>query len=1101
MKNFLISLGVRPKIGSIPHVLFGVSTLSVLLFYADIIHAEKKPHPSNVLEVQQQKEITGKVVDTDGEPLLGVNISVKGATIGTVTDLNGNFTLTVPQGALLEISYIGYYTEVIEVDNRNSYAIEMREDTHSLEEVVVVGYQSKERKNLTGSVATVDTKMLENRPAARGTDLLQGVSPGLIISRNNPGRVGGGGVGIEIQGVSARSGSDVLVVIDGVPQPLGSVDAINTVNPNDIENISILKDGEAVVYGSRASSGVIVITTKTGKQNRVDASYTASFKSPSIYTKKANVIDTYLMMDKAWTMSGVDNILGYPSVINYIKDNNLTFNDIKNNDYKHVVSGSAPFPDTPFLVFSHHDWFKMMYGTAITHNYDVTASGSSEKASYYTSVGYIDEGSMLNYGENSNKTIFARAKLDYRFNKWITVGSNINIRYTRIIEPMDIAGLEGAIAGRSTWDVPYTPEGRYCSWGGPPNPIGLAQERGDHIQQRYMLSAQFFADITPIENLKIRAAGQKSYDGIRARATLGWFDTYYWNEGYAYPSLGNRDADSYTYYGNNFDQALNVTISADYKNTFLKDHAVRAFVAFTHEETQYDHMYAEAHDLAYTGLNTINLGNPIKNRIGDSQLSEVVLRGLLGNVGYTYKDKYTIEGYFRRDGSSRFAPGHKWNNFYGVGAAYIISNESFFKKLEIENYLNYLKFRVNYGELGNQAGIGEYDFVQRLTIGQSGILFGSPSSVLKQQVATLSGFPSDTRTWQISRKLNVGVDMNLLNDRLNLVYNQYVTNTNNAFYTEEFPSLLGTTAPSINGAKIRVKGWDLGVTWRDQLKNGFSYSVSLGLSDSKTKAVKLPDNVIPDLSGNAWVEGYPLGAQFGLVYDGIMQTQEEVDAYYSQIKGGITNRLQPGDVRFKDLDGDGIIEGTLYQTDENGVPLPSSGDMVYLGDTRQHYQYYINLNAGFKGFELSVILNGVGKWNVVQNDRAGWGYPWTQVLEHAVSEPGWTPENPNAKFPRLYITDATFDNSVNGHNYTASTAPFSFVNVPWLNIKNVQLSYTLPSMWVSKLHMTRIRLFANATDLGYIINKMPKSYSPEQPFASAIAPYSRSFSVGLNIGF
>ncbi|WP_293711846.1 SusC/RagA family TonB-linked outer membrane protein [uncultured Parabacteroides sp.] len=1100
MKFFLISLGIRPRIGLILRVLFGVSTLSVLLCYADIVHAEKKPHPSEMQDVKQQKEITGKVTDVEGEPLVGVNVSVRGTTIGTITDIEGFFSLQVTKGAVLVISYIGYLKEILEVGDPATYSITLQEDTHKLDEVVVVGYQSKERKNLTGSVATVDTKMLENRPAARGTDLLQGVAPGLIISRTNPGRVGGGGVGIEIQGVSARSGSDVLIVIDGVPQPLGSIDAINSINPNDIENISVLKDGEAVVYGSRASSGVIVITTKSGKQNRVEASYTASFKTPSIYTKKANVIDTYLLMDKAWNMSGIDNILGYPTVINYIKDNNLTFNDIKNNDYKHIVSGSAPFPDTPFLIFSHYDWFDMMYGTAITHNYDVTASGSTEKASYYTSVGYIDEGSMLRYGDNSNKTMFARVKLDYKFNNWITVGSNINLRYNNLVEPIDLGGLEGAIANRASWDIPYTPEGRYCSWGGPPNPIGLAQERGENKQQRYMMSAQFYVDITPVKNLKIRAVGQKSYDGIKARATMKWFDTYYWNESFAYPSLPNRNADTYSYYGNNFDQSLNMTVSADYKNTFLKDHAIRAFAAFTHEEFQYDRATAQARDLAYLGLSTLNLGNPVKNLVSDTQM-ENTLKGLLANVGYTYKDKYTVEGYFRRDGSSRFAPGHRWNNFYGVGAAYIITNESYFKKLKIDDYLNYLKIRVNYGELGNQAGIGNYDFVQGLIISQSNILFGSPSSVLKQQIATMSGFPSDTRTWQISRKLNVGVDVNLFDDRLNIIYNQYVTNTNNAFYTEEFPSLLGTTAPSINGAKIRAKGWDLGVTWRDEFKNGISYSVSVGLNDSKTKAIRLPDNVVPDLSGNAWVEGYPLGAQFGLVYDGIMQNQEEVDAYYSQIKGGITNRLQPGDARYRDLDGDGIIESTLYQTDENGKPLASSGDMVYLGDTRPHYQYYINLSAGYKGFEISAILNGVGKWHVVQNDRVGWGYPWTQVLEHAVSKPGWTPENPGAEYPRLFITDATFDNSVNGHNYTPSTAPYSFVNVPWLNVKNIQLAYTLPKEWVSMLHLNRIKIYANATDLGYIVNKMPKSYSPEQPFASAIAPYTRSFSIGLNVGF
>lgn len=1053
-----------------------------------------------VAVVQQKKNtVTGVVLDPTGMPVIGANIMVKGTTSGTITDMDGKFSLDVDKDATLVVSYIGFASQEIKVGNQTKLSISLKEDSEALDEILVVGYQSKERKNLTGSVAKIDSRILENRPAARGTDLLQGVSPGLIINRNNPSRVGGGGVGIEIQGISSRTGGDVLVVIDGIPQPLGSIDAINSINPNDIESISVLKDGEAVVYGSRASSGVIVITTKSGKANKIEVSYTASMKAPSIYTHKANVIDTYLMMDKSWKMSGIDNVLGYPNVINYIKDNKLTYNDIKNNDFKHVVSGVAPFPDTPFLVFSDYDWFDIMYGTALTQNYDFTASGSTDKASYYTSIGYIDEGSMLNYGNNSNKTAFARLKLDYKFNKWLAIGSNINLRYQNLVEPIDIGGLEGAIAARATWDVPYTPEGKYCSWGGPRNPIAEAQERGENRQKRYMLSAQFYVDLTPINNLKIRAVGMKSLDVIKARSLMKWYDTYYWDESYAYPSLANRDADTYSYYGNNFDQSLNCTLSIDYKKIFLNNHSVRAFAAFTHEEFQYDRMSTNARNLAYTGLYTLNFGDPLKFLASDDQ-NENVLNGWLANVGYTYKDKYTIEGYFRRDGSSRFAEEHKWSNFYGIGGAYTVTNENYFRRLNIEEYLNYLKIRVNYGELGNQAGLGNYDFVQGLDLSTSNILLGLPSSPIKQQIAVLSGFPSDTRTWQVSRKLNLGTDITMFKDRLDVVFNYFITNTNNAFYTQEYPALLGTTAPNVNGAKIRLKGWDLGVTWKDGFENGFNYSVSVGISDSNTKAIKLPDNVIPSLNSGDWVEGYPLGAQFGLVYDGIMQNQEEVDAYYEKIHGGITNRLAPGDVRFKDLDGDGVIENTLYQTDANGKPLQSAGDMVYLGDTRQHYQYYINLSAGYKGFEFSAILNGVGKWKVVQNDRVNMGLPWTQIYEHVVSEPGWTPENP-VEFPRLYITDATFDNSVNGHNFTPSTAPFSLVNVPWLGVKNVQLSYTLPESVVKKINLSKIKIFANATDLGYVINKMPKSYSPEQPFVSAIAPYARTFSLGLNVGF
>ncbi len=1068
-----------------------------------VIHSDGKSRISTVSG--QDGPIAGNVTDVSGQPLPGVSIVIKGTTTGIITDFDGNFVLSnVEADAVLVFSFVGMKTQEIIVANQSSFNIVMEEDAINIAEIVALGYQSKERKNLTGAVTTVTAEQLEDRPTARTADLLQGVAPGLIVNRGNPGRLGGGSISIQVQGTVARQNTDVLVVIDGVPQPPGAVDAINSINPNDVESINILKDGEAVVYGSRASAGVIVITTKSGKKNQIKASVTKTFTKPSIYPKKANVIDMYLLQDKAWELNGDAPFFGFSNVINYIKDNNLTFDDIKNNDYKHVISGVTPWPDTPYLVFSHHDWYKEMFGTATATNYDVSASGSSDKMSYYMSMGLIDEGTMLKHGDNSNLTGFGRFKMDYTFNDYITVGANINIRYQNLEQPWNIGDLEGITYARHTYDVPYTPEGRYQVWGGFQNPIATARERGNQVIRKYNLQPQFYVNIRPVKQLSIRASAQKSFEGVNNRFSSKWYNSYRWDESFAWPAFRNRDADTRAESINTFNQAFNGTISAEYKETFGVDHAVRLFGAYTHEEFQEDVTWAIARGLAFLELNTVNLGEADRNIVGDKQ-EEVVLQGLVGNAAYTYKDKYTLEGYYRRDGSSRFAEGLKWSDFYGLGAGWVLSDEPFFNDLGVGNIISNLKLRANWGQLGNQGsddeGVQKYEFVQSVGIGNSSTLFGAPGSVTKAQVATLGGFPSTTRTWQIAEKLNFGLDASLFNDKLGVVLNTYKTKTENAFFLQEFPQVLGATPPSINGANFEVTGWDLELKWNDKLSNELSYYVTFGINNANSKALELADDVIPGLGWNEWVEGYPLGAVFAYEYDGIMQNQADVDEYYSKVTAGIPTVLRPGDVRFKDLDGDGVLEGRLYKEDANGNPTEDSGDMKYLGESAQHYQYFINLGASYKGFEVSAVLNGVGKWQVMQRDRSGFGGPWVQPLEHIASDPGWTPENPTANFPRYNIMNSSFSNQINNHNYAPSNAPFLWVDVPWLGVKNVQIAYNVPKRWVSKLKLDNVKIFANGTDLGYLINKMPDSYSPEEPYRGSISPYTTSYSIGVNVGF
>jgi len=1047
--------------------------------------------------MQQQRSVSGKVTDTSGQPLPGVTIVIKGTTQGTVTNADGKYSLTsIPDDATLVFSFVGMRTEEVVVGNQTNINVEMEEETIGIEEIIAVGYQSKQKKNMTGSVSTISSEQLRNRPTAKLTSVLSGTAPGLQVVRSNPGRIGRTNESLRIGGITSRADPGILVVIDGIPQEEGASEALNTLNPNDVESITVLKDAEAVIFGARASGGVLVITTKDGDKPRLVGSVSTSLRVPHIHPVKTNMLQSLEMLEEGWTNNGVTPLWGYPNVLKYIEDNNITFDDIKNNNFDHVVTGNAPFPDTPFLVFGHTDWFEQMYGTGTSKNYDISASGSSEKTNYYASMGIVDEGTMLKYGNNTSYTYYARLKYEYRHNDFIKVGANLGLRYQKLTEPTGYGNIQSLTDQRHTYDHPYTPEGRYMNWGGFQNPIGWAEEGGDNIIKYYDIKPQLYAEITPVRNLNIRGNFAKNASFRGSRSLLKSFQHYYWNES---PSMVNvqpyqTSVNSQVMINN----AFTGNFQATYSGEISEDHVIRVLMGISHEEFEQDITNAWKNDLVYDELFTLNLGDSEEQFNSDNQ-SQYAIRSAFGNISYSFAEKYILEGSMRYDGSSRFAEGYKWKPFLGGGAAWNVSNENFFSNLDPLLFSN-LKLRVSWGQLGNQQSIGLYDFVSRLNINQSNLLLGDPTSVYRLQTATLSGFPSLTRTWEIAEKLNFGLDLEMLNNRLNSAVNYYITENKNMFYSEEFPSVLGTAPPSINGAHVQTKGWDFSLEWNDQVNNDFSYFARFGISDSKTKVISLSDSRIVRYGYNGFVEGYPVGTIFGYDFDGLVEDDADLERYKEEITAGVTTRVRVGDAKYKDLDGDGIIESAVYEVDENGDPLPDSGDLIELGDGERHYIYYLNLGFDWKGFDVSVLLNGVGKWNVWETNGSSHAYPWIQPLEHFYHNT-WSPDRPNAKYPRLSVVGSDFNADRSANNYRISNAPYVQQNVPYLAITNIKLGYTLPETWSERLKTERLYLYANVADLGYIINKMPQSFSPEQPYNSNITPYPQIFSFGIDINF
>ena len=1082
------------KISDILSAVFKNDNVDYIVYGRQIILSPKNEIKG--LAQLQQFAVSGKVTSAStGEPLPGVTIVVKGTTIGTISDMDGHYFLSnVPPNATLVFSFVGMKTQEIVVGNQTNINVALVEEAIGIEEVVAVGYQTKQKSNLTGSVSIISSEQIENRPVARLTQVLPGLAPGLIVTRNNPGRIGTSDVGLRIGGITSRSNPDVLVVIDGVPQESSSV--LNTINPGDIESVSVLKDAEAAIYGSRASGGVIVITTKRGKGAKLSASVSSSFMVPHIYRQTTNMFEMFELQEEGWKSTGVTPMFGYPYIFQYIRDNHITFNDVKNNDFKYVIHGNAPFPDCPYLVFGHTDWMKVMYGTAKTQNYNVSAQGSSEKTNYYASVGVVDEGSMLRYGNNSSRSYYMRLKYEYTHNNLIKIGANLALRYQNWVEPQDYGNIQWLAAVKFTFDHPYTPKGNYMNWGGYQNPIGWAEKGGDIKRAYYDLQPQLYAEITPSDNLNIRINIAKNANFTRARWLRKQFQHYYWDDTPSFPSI--QPDETQVGAANSFNQNFDGNMQVIYKNTFNEKHHINILGGVSHEEFQYDNINAYRNNLVFSNLYTLNLGDSKEQFNNDSQ-SEYALNSAYGNIGYSYTDRYNIELTARYDGSSRFAEGYKWKPFFGAGASWIVTNERFIKNLNFKG-LNNFKIRATWGQLGNQNSIGLYDFVSRINISQSNLLMGDPSAPVRLQVATLQGLPSYTRTWEMAEKSNIGFDVDMLNYRLNSTFNYFIADNKNMFYQEEFPAVLGTTPPTINGAHIKTHGWDFSLNWSDKIRDKFGYHITFGISDAKTKVISLSDSRIIRYGYNGFVEGYPVGTVFGLVFDGFIKDDNDLATYNNKYTAGITRRLRPGDAKYKDLDNDGILELRPYKTDANGKPTSDCGDLINLGDMERHYEYYSNIGFNWKGFDFEILLVGVGKWMAFDQNPANYAWPWVQPLKYIYGNT-WRPDRTNAKYPRFYVVSTDFNAVVNTNNYYLSDAPYMRYNVPYLAIKNINFGYSLPQGITKRIRLEKIYIYCNIADFGYLINKMPKGYSPEQPFNSNLTPYPQNYSFGININF
>lgn len=1015
-----------------------------------------------------KRNITGVVVDERGEAIIGANVVEKGTTNGIITDVDGNFSLRVDNNAFLQITYIGYLSQEIKITGNNHYHIELQEDLQNLDEVVVIGYGTKAKSTVTGAISTVGEELFKSKPQANVINTLQGMIPNLQITRSG-GEIGYENQGMQLRGTTSRSDPGVLIIIDGIPQSNSSAEGLNNLNPNDIENISVLKDAQAAIYGARAAGGVMLITTKRGKSDKPKITYTANFalNTPGIMPRKVNLNQLIEMESYAWESDGIDN---------------HQFSDLKSR-YPFVLDGKGvekgPFGDTPDVWLGDRDWYDYMFGSAFMQKHDISISGNSKRSQYYLSVGYLNEGSMLKYGDSKNKRYFVRGKYDFDITDWLTVGTNITLESKKLTRPYDTNTIY-YLLGESwnSFDV-FTPKGNWYGFGGGGfiNARAWAEAGGESEQISYRIRPTFNAILKPLKGLEI--IGQfSSYVDIYDDAWIQKkYETYDWYDNPASRNVTRNRAGSE--YRKRVQQVANLYATYNFD---IKNHKFTIMAGGSHEEMDQRDFSAHRYDLLTEDLKVMTTGDA-NEQYNSEWGNDWVIKSVFARFDYNFAGKYFVEATVRSDGSSKFADGYRWGTFPGVSAGWIISEEKFMEK--VKPLFSYIKLRASYGELGNQSNVGLYDHYSRISI-TGAYPFGSYSSPSRDSYAKIAAMTSKDRTWETVRVNNFGLEFYTLNDRLSVNFDYFIKNTRDMLVTRELPAVLGATPPTVNGGSLRVNGYELSVSWRDQIQD-FKYNVQLNFSDFTNKVTKLEDVQIPNFGLNNFVQGYPVGTYFGYDFDGFIQNESERDSY-SKING-VPSNIRVGDARYKDLDGDGIMEKRLYVEGD-----PNSGDMIAIADNNMRYQYSAVLGFEYKSFDFSAIFQGIGKWMVVETDMP-LGGAWYRSPSAYFYGNTWTQEQTNSEYPRL-----TANGGIGDWNYNISNASYKLWNNRYLRLKNVTVGYSLPKSFLNKWSIDGIRVYFSGSDLWEIKN-IPDNFDPEAPFRIAYAPFPRTYSLGLNVTF
>jgi len=1040
---------------------------------------------SHSVTAQQNVSITGRVTGTDGNPVSEVTVAGKGTAVSTSTNASGAYSIALPDNGTLVFSFVGYRTQEVAVDNRSIINVVLEPGETELEEVVVVGYGTQKKANLTGAVASIGGERLENRSVPTLTQALQGTVANLNITTPNgaPGTQqnvnirGFTGIRVDANGTRSNVSAGPLIVIDGVQGG-----DLSTINFNDVENISVIKDAaSAAIYGSSAPYGAILITTKKGRAGKPAIAYNNNFgfSAPTNLPEYVNSLDFANAFNEVAANSNYTAKLFGDDVIQRIKDYQaglLTDETIKNpaNDSWLGWNGAH----------ANNNWFDIYFKDAsFSQQHNVGVSGGTESSNYYVGLGYNQQDGLFNYANDSYKRYNGRANLSSDLTDWLTFGFRGAFSRAQTDNPTIYGGVSGGTSysydyfhqiGRTYPTVPVrNPDGDWSEGSG----IALFTDGGRNksTTDNAILTGEFVAKILTGWDATINYTFDGTYiDNSNHRKTFYHLRP----SGERVPRGGTAP----NYMERNMYKNQHHTVNAftSYEKN-IGGHYVKGLVGYTQELYDNLRLLASNNELYSDEIPSITASYGA-NRDGRDALSQLAIRGVFGRINYNYREKYLLELNGRYDGTSRFLKDVRYKFYPGVSAGWTVSRESFWEPIAAT--VNSFKLRGSYAQLGDQAFDSDrYPFYPALntwTPTETRWLFAGG----RESAVGASGLVNYDLTWITTNTLDIGLDADFLNNRLNLSFDWYRRSAKDfAVQADAMPAFLGTAPPRVNDAETETVGIEVSLGWKDRIKD-FSYGANLVLSDYRGKIVQF--NNPTKLLNNVWYEGMTMGEIWGFETVGLFRSQDEIDATdQSSIHGGT---WYVGDVHYRDLDGDGKITIGKNTADE-------PGDRRVIGNTTPRYSFGLNLNAAYKGFDLAAFLQGIGKRDIMFSSDANyfWGFggsEW-QSSYFTVHTDRWTEDNPDGYFPRAYFNS--------DRNRRAQTRYLQ--SAAYLRLKNVQLGYTLPQHLLDRARFKRARLFLNIENLA-TFSKLMDIVDPEIVNSNAkVYPVQRTWAFGLNVTF
>lgn len=991
----------------------------------------KKNHSDAVNDNQQlNRKITGTVKDNNGEPVIGANVSVKGTTNGTITDVDGNFSLeNISDNDIIVISYIGYTSQEIKAGKQTSLKIILKEDTQAIDEVVVVGFGTQKKVNLTGSIGTVKTdEVLKSRPVTNVQELLAGSVPGMVVSKGSG--AAGSGASINIRGTSTiGNSSGVLVLIDGMP---GN---IYTLNPNDIESVSVLKDAaSAAIYGSRAANGVVLVTTKTAKATErptVEFSSNIGIQNPQFKLDFVGSEDFMRLYDQAMI-----------------------------NDGKDAIYGEQGIQDLRAGKYVDNKWYKEIYKkNTIINNTHLALSGKERSIAYRFSISNdYQDGNLPN--NNYNRLIF---KPDMRFQILKNLEAHASLQYTQ-------TNIKNPNGGTTGWQSqaarisPITPirnsDGSYAAGGAMGgNPIAGVNESGYSKERHKEMMAIFDVTYSPLKDWNIKG-NIATYS--HNTTTKNRVSTYY-----LYDEEGNiaktENRVSSLKETNTYNFRTQLQFTTDYSFKIASDHNFKVLAGYSQEYYKSDGFWASRDNMPFDNVDVLNTGSSNKQNgsadgDGNEYANDVAVQSWFGRLNYDYQGKYLFEASLRADGSSRFAKNHRWGVFPSFSAGWNLHRESFM--IETNNWLSELKIRASWGVLGDAEKVGYYPTAQILSYDPKIYTFndklvgGAYNNIAVNQ----------NITWEESKYTNIGLDFGLFDQRIKLSADYFINMRDNILYRPPVPSEFGLNAPYSNLLKMKNQGMDIMAGYQDG--NGdFHWGIDVNLSYSKNKVLEMGDS-------ERWIENntvtylndrYQL--PFGYEAIGLFQSEEEIANSPNQ------GNVLPGNIKYKDQNGDNIIDGEDRVVLNRKIPL----------------NFGMNLSFGYKDFDFS--LNMYGKLNTKKylQGYEGWAFYLTDNARPMHLD-AWSESNPDASYPRLTLTNTSNDYDSRYNSFWLRTADY-------LKIQNVQVGYTVPQSVLERVNIKYLRVYLSGQNLATITGY--DGFDPEGGWY----PLARTFSFGFNLQF